>query len=40
VRDAVAASFRSRYAEATVPASVEAADHGVVTDERAEVFEP
>jgi adenosylcobinamide hydrolase len=40
VRDAVAASFRSRYAEATVPSAVAAAEHGVVTDERAEVFEP
>jgi len=40
VRDAVRASFRSRYASRDVPRSVEDADHGVVTDQRAEVFEP
>lgn len=40
VRDAVRASFRSRYDGREVPRSVEAAEHGVVTDRRAEVFEP
>lgn len=39
VRDAVRASFRSRYAVRQVPGSVAAAEHGVVTDERATVFE-
>ncbi|WP_327052061.1 adenosylcobinamide amidohydrolase [Halomicrococcus gelatinilyticus] len=40
VRDAVRASFRSRYASRGVPRSVDDADHGVVTDQRADVFEP
>lgn len=40
VRDAVRASFRSRYDGEDPPESVEAAEHGVVTDRRAEVFEP
>lgn len=40
VRDAVRASFRSRYDGQQPPESVEAAEHGVVTDQRAEVFEP
>ncbi|WP_135826441.1 adenosylcobinamide amidohydrolase [Halorussus ruber] len=43
VREAVRASLASRYGEdtdATVPASVADADHGVVTDRRAEVFRP
>ena len=40
VRDAVRASFRSRYASRDVPRSVDDAEYGVVTDQRAEVFEP
>lgn len=41
VRDAVRASVRSRYdGDAEIPSSVADAEHGVVTDERAEVFEP
>jgi adenosylcobinamide hydrolase len=40
VREAVRASFRSRYAEREVPSSVADAEHGVVTDRRAEVFTP
>lgn len=40
VRDAVRASVRSRYAERTIPDSVDDAEHGVVTDHRAEVFRP
>jgi adenosylcobinamide hydrolase len=40
VREAVTASFESRYADREVPASVADAEHGVVTDRRAEVFEP
>ncbi len=40
VREAVRASFRSRYAEREVPRSVADAEHGVVTDRRAEVFTP
>jgi len=40
VRDAVRASFRSRYAEDVVPDSVVEADHGVVSSGAAEVFEP
>ncbi|WP_256684290.1 adenosylcobinamide amidohydrolase [Halococcus qingdaonensis] len=39
VRDAIRASFRSRYADREVPGSVADADHGVVTDRRADVFE-
>ncbi|GAA0724139.1 adenosylcobinamide hydrolase [Halorubrum trapanicum] len=40
VRDAVRASLRSRYPDGDVPASAGDAEHGVVTDERAEVFDP
>ena len=40
VRDAVRASLRSRYPDGDVPASTADAEHGVVTDERAEVFDP
>jgi adenosylcobinamide hydrolase len=40
VREAVRASFRSRYAEREVPHSVADAEHGVVTDQCAEVFIP
>lgn len=41
VRDAVRAALRSRYdGDAEVPNSVADAKHGVVTDQRAEVFEP
>lgn len=40
VRDAVRASFRSRYTDRSVPESVADAEHGVVTDRHAEVFDP
>lgn len=42
VREAVRASLESRYGgtDATIPESVAEADHGVVTDRRADVFEP
>lgn len=40
VREAVTASLRSRYADGEIPGSVADAEHGVVTDERATVFEP
>lgn len=40
VREAVRESFRSRYAERPVPDDVADAEYGVVTDRRAEVFEP
>lgn len=40
VRDAVRASFRSRYADRPVPETVADAEHGVVTDRHAEVFDP
>lgn len=40
VRDALRASFESRYDDAEVAASVAEAEHGVVTDGDAEVFEP
>jgi adenosylcobinamide hydrolase len=40
VRDAVRASFRSRYADKSVPESVADAEHGVRTDRTADVFEP
>lgn len=40
VREAVGASFRSRYADRPVPSSVADAEHGTVTDRRAEVFRP
>ncbi|MGM0448069.1 MAG: adenosylcobinamide amidohydrolase [Methanobacteriota archaeon] len=39
VRDAVRASLRSRYPDGDVPGPAADAEHGVVTDERAEVFE-
>ncbi len=37
VRDAVLASLRSRYADEPIPASIEDATYGVVTDRRADV---
>ena len=40
VRDALRASFASRYAETDPPASVADAEYGVVTDRRAEVWGP
>ena len=42
VREAVRAGLDSRYAgtDETIPESVADADHGVVTDRRAEVFQP
>jgi adenosylcobinamide hydrolase len=40
VRDAVRASFESRYSSTDLPESVADAEHGVRTDRRAEVFEP
>lgn len=40
VREAVRASFASRYADRPVPPSVDAADHGVVTSRRAQVVAP
>ncbi|ERH03895.1 MAG: hypothetical protein J07HR59_01021 [Halorubrum sp. J07HR59] len=40
VRDAIRASFQSRYAEESAPDSVETAKHGVTTRRRAEVFSP
>jgi adenosylcobinamide hydrolase len=40
VREAVTASFRSRYDEDSPPSSVAEADHGVVTNRRATVFDP
>jgi adenosylcobinamide hydrolase len=40
VRTAVVGGLQSRYAETAVPESVAAAEHGVVTDERARAFEP
>jgi adenosylcobinamide hydrolase len=39
VREAVRASLASRYADCSVPTSVADADHGVVTDREATVFE-
>lgn len=38
VREAITASFRSRYADTDPPASVADAEHGTITAERAEVF--
>lgn len=38
VREVVRASLQSRYAERAVPRSVTDTEHGVVTDQRAEVF--
>lgn len=40
VRDAVRASLQSRYTRESVPRSVEEAEHGLVTDRPAEVFDP
>lgn len=40
VREAVQASFRSRYREEPAPQSADDAEYGVVTDQRAVVFEP
>ena len=40
IREAIRASFRSRYAKREVPSSVADAEHGIVTDRRAEVFTP
>lgn len=40
VRDAIRASFHSRYTERSVPESVADAEHGVVTNRCAEVFSP
>jgi len=40
VRDAVRASLRSRYPDGDVPGPTADAEHGVVTDERAEIFDP
>ena len=40
VRDALRASLRSRYPDGDVPDSTADAEHGVVTDERAKVFNP
>ncbi|WP_049906488.1 adenosylcobinamide amidohydrolase [Halorubrum tebenquichense] len=40
VRDAVRAGLRSRYPDGDVPGPTADAEHGVVTDERAEVFDP
>ncbi|WP_435335016.1 adenosylcobinamide amidohydrolase [Haloarchaeobius sp. TZWWS8] len=40
VREAVAASFESRYREKTPPSTVEEAEFGVRTDVRAAVFDP
>jgi len=39
VRDAVRASLRSRYPDGDLPGPAADAEHGVVADERAEVFE-
>lgn len=40
VRDAVAGSLRTRYADRLVPDTVSDADHGVVTDRGTESFRP
>ncbi|QKY16320.1 adenosylcobinamide amidohydrolase [Halorubrum sp. CBA1229] len=40
VRDAVRASLRSRYPDGDLPGPTGDAEHGVVADERAEVFDP
>lgn len=40
VRDAVRASLRSRYPDGDLPGPAGDAEHGVVADERAEVFDP
>ncbi|MXR50014.1 adenosylcobinamide amidohydrolase [Halovenus sp. WSH3] len=40
VREAIRAGFEARYAEDEPPETVEAARYGVVTDQRADVFDP
>ena len=40
VRDAIRASLRSRYPDGDFPGPAAEAEHGVVADETAEVFEP
>ena len=40
VRDAIRASLRSRYPDNDLPGPAADAEHGVVADERAEVFNP
>ena len=40
VRDAIRASLRSRYPDNDLPGRAADAEHGVVADERAEVFDP
>jgi len=40
VRDAVRASLRSRYPDGDTPGPAADAEHGVVADDRAEVFDP
>lgn len=40
VRESVRASFDARYADSEPPESVDAARYGVVTDQRADVFDP
>jgi len=40
VRDAIRASFSSRYAEAEPPESVAGAEYGVVTDRKTDVWNP
>jgi len=40
VREALRASFAARYAESEPPETVEVARYGVVTDQRADVFDP
>lgn len=40
VREALGASFEARYADSEPPESVESARYGIVTDQRADVFDP
>jgi adenosylcobinamide hydrolase len=40
VREAVTASVEARYADSEPPTSVEAARYGIVTDQRADIFDP
>lgn len=40
VRDAIRASLRSRYPDGDYPGTAAEAEHGIVADEDAEVFEP
>ncbi|MFT4947391.1 MAG: adenosylcobinamide hydrolase, partial [Natronomonas sp.] len=40
VREAIRASFDARYVDSEPPESVDAARYGVVTDRRADVFDP